>query len=126
MVKICSCPTCGVILSDHTTHCPQCGQYLDGSKFHASGSEAMVVQERIVTYHTKMATVRAIAAYSVSVVFVIVSALPIALAPESRSVAANTVAGALLILAAGIAGFTRFHAKAPGLDIDASHSSPPN
>jgi uncharacterized membrane protein YvbJ len=126
MVKIRYCPSCEVILRDDATHCPSCGQHVDGNKFHASGTEAMAVQERIVIYHAKMATIRAVAAYSVSVIFVVISALLIGFAPESRSVAANIIAGALLILGAGIAGFTRLRAKAPGLDLNAGGRSRSN
>jgi hypothetical protein len=48
-----------------------------------------------------------------------VSAALILFAPEHRTVAANIAAGAFLVLAAGLAGFTRFKASAPGLKIDA-------
>jgi hypothetical protein len=82
--------------------------------------------ERIVNYYNKMNAIRTIAPYVVSVVFAIVGALLILLAPESRSTAANFAAAALLVLAMGIAGFTRFHAKAPGLDINAEKSARSN
>jgi hypothetical protein len=98
--------------------CPKCGASLSG-EFHASGVEAMAVQEKIFLHHDTMVTIRTIAAYGVSVVFVIVGAVLIAFAPDDRTTAANITAGALLVLAAGIAGFTRLNAKVPGLSIQA-------
>ena len=66
------CPICGVALSSDGI-CRSCNQQI-ANEFHASGIEAMAVQEKIVIHHNKMVTVRAIAAYSVSVIFVIVGA----------------------------------------------------
>jgi ABC-type uncharacterized transport system permease subunit len=87
----------------------------DGDEFRASGdTDTMAAHERIVNYRSKMFTIRVIASYCVSVVFVIVVALLIIFAPENRETAVTVTAICLLFLAAGIAGFTSVKAKTPG------------
>ena len=54
----------------------------------------------------------------VSAIFAIIAGALVILTPESRTVAADVVAAAFLVLAAGIAGFTRLRASAPGIKID--------
>ena len=44
-------------------------------------------------------------------------------APESCGVAVNIVAGAFITLSMGIAGYTRFGVKAPGIDLSASRGT---
>jgi hypothetical protein len=88
-------------------------------EFEASGTEAMATQESIVKYHAKMTMLRGVAPYFASVAFAVTAAVLIIYAPESRSTAANIAATALLVLAIGIAGFTRFSAKLPGMSLKA-------
>jgi hypothetical protein len=78
----------------------------------------MDAQVKFVTYQSKMFTTRVLASYGVSAVFAIIGAALIIFAPASREVAANVTSTALLVLAFGIAGFTRFKAKAPGLAVE--------
>jgi len=98
-------------------HCAYCAQIFVDSRFEAHGGEAMTAQTEIVQYHLRMAMIRTVAAYSISAIFAIIAAMIVIFAPESRGVAANLFAGAFLVLALGIAGFTRFLVKAPGLEI---------
>lgn len=79
----------------------------------------MDAQTKILLDYNRAVTTRTIAAYAASVAFAFISAALIVYAPESRSTAANLVAGAFLVLAVGIAGFTRFKAKAPAIEIEA-------
>ena len=86
----------------------------------------MEFPERIVHYHNKIMRMRVIVPYAASVSFALISALLIIYAPESRSTTANIVAGGLLVLAVGVAGFTRFFAKPPGMEIKADNQRLPN
>jgi hypothetical protein len=79
----------------------------------------MDAQVSIVNHHNTMATIRIAAPYGAAVGFAAIAATLIVFAPESRTVAANIVAAALLVSAIGIAGFTRFSAKLPGMQIQA-------
>ena len=117
------CPACGgtgltMGPGGEVLTCTVCGQTFEDRSFYARGEEAMEPQVAIVNYYHKMATLRAIAAYAVSAIFAIIAGALILFAPESRVVAANIIAGAFLVLAAGIAGFTRLKASAPGIKID--------
>jgi hypothetical protein len=78
----------------------------------------MIIQERIISDNNKMVTIRAFAPYLASVAFAAISALLIMFAPTGREVAANIVAASLLVMAMGIAGFTRFSANLPGMKIE--------
>src|SRR5262249_12614250 len=109
------CPTCGVFLRGGSGFSISCDNPIGRDGIRASGAEAMGAQERIVNYHNKMLMVRVVAPYGTSVAFAIIAALLIIFAPESRTVAANTVASIFVVLALGIAGFTRFSAKLPGV-----------
>jgi hypothetical protein len=82
--------------------------------FRARGAEAIKIQESIINYSNKMWMIRTVSSYGASVAFALISALLIIWAPDSRTVAADIVAAALLLLAAGLAGYTRFAAKLPG------------
>lgn len=97
-----------------------CAQAFLPGNFEAKGLDAMAAQERIINYHHRMLTIRTIAAYVTAVIFACIGAVLIVWAPEARNVAANLAAAAMLTLAAGIAGFSHFKAKAPGVDIQAS------
>jgi hypothetical protein len=100
--------------------CPSCAQILTDGEFHAEGEGAMDAQVSIVQYSLKMMTIRKLASYGASLLFLALAAVIIVFGPESRTTAANIVAGALLILALGIAGFTRFRAKGRGYDLSGS------
>jgi hypothetical protein len=94
--------------------------------FVARSAEAMKTQTEIVNYHNKMAMIRVVAPYGASVAFAMIAALLIIFAPDSRTTAANTVAGVFVVLALGIAGFTRFSAKLPGLEFKGDRPSKSN
>jgi len=79
----------------------------------------METQERIVNYYNRTVLIRVIAPYGASVMFALIAAALIIFAPESRTVAANIVAAGLLVLSVAIAGFTRFFAKLPGMELKA-------
>lgn len=115
------CPTCGVMIRSDG-NCQFCTAGASTHEFRAEGEGAMAAQTAIVNQYSRMAAIRAAAPYAASVLFVAIAALLIVFAPESRTVAANMAAAALMILAAGIAGYTRFAAKAPGLEIGADRS----
>jgi hypothetical protein len=104
---------------DNPGRCAYCAQYLPAGHFQAQGVEAMGAQTQIIANYNKAVTVRTIAAYATSVTFAVISAWLIIYAPEQRETAANLVASAFLVLAVGIAGFTRFRAKAPAIEIEA-------
>ena len=70
-----------------------------------------------------MATIRAVVAYVVAAVSAIVAGLLIVFAPEGRDVAANVVAGAFAVLAAGIVGFTWLRVSFPAFRVDAKSSN---
>jgi uncharacterized membrane protein len=86
----------------------------------AQGVDAFGPHERIMNHRQNMTTARTIAAYLASLGFAVIAASLIESAPESRTTAANVAAGSLLILAAGIAGFTSLVAKLPAIDIRTS------
>lgn len=93
---------------------------IDGNRYFVKGTpQEVAAHEKIVGLQIRAATTRLAVPYAASVAFAVIAALLIAFAPESRSVAAYIGAAALLLLAAGIAGFTRFFAKAPGFQIGA-------
>lgn len=102
--------------------CPSCAQIFDGGRFQAGGAGAIDAQVQIVTYQSKMFTIRVVASYGVSALFAMIGSALIIFAPPSREVAANVTSSALLVLAMGMAGFTRFKAKAPGLAIEGGKS----
>jgi hypothetical protein len=116
------CPHCGGDLKDSAIPMSAariaCAQIFGGDEFHATGEAAMVIQERIISDNNKMVTIRAFAPYLASVAFATISALLIMFAPNGRELAANIVAASLLVLAAGIAGFTRFSANLPGIRVE--------
>lgn len=91
--------------------------------FRASGDDAVKIQAAIINHNNRMWMIRTIAPYAAAVAFAAIAAFLIVFAPESRSTAANIVAAALLLLAVGIAGFTRFSAQLPGMKIDAGKGS---
>lgn len=101
--------------------CAVCAQTLSDAHFVAHGADAMLAQTEIVIYHQRMATIRAVAAYGTAIVFAIIAAVIVVFAPESRSTAANIFATAFLVMSAGIAGYTRFSAKVPGMEIKADN-----
>jgi hypothetical protein len=103
--------------------CSFCHQAFAFGEFKASGDGAMEAHSKILGEYNRAVTSRAIAAYAAAVAFAIVSAATILFAPQDRTVAANIIAGAFMALAMGIAGFTRFKAKAPGIEIDADRNS---
>lgn len=105
---------------DKPAHCAFCRGIIPAGQYQAHGPEAMSAQTEIIADTNRAVTTRTLAAYGASVVFALISGALIVFAPESRTAAANLVAGAFLVLAVGIAGFTRFKAKAPGLDIEAA------
>lgn len=129
-----TCPSCARAIEDGEAAanpagqrtCIWCGQNFADGVFFAHGTEAMKHQVAIVNYHHKMEAIKNAVGYGCSALFIAVSSLLIGFAPESRTTAANLVAGALLVIAAGIAGFTRLRAKAPGIDIAASGRSRSN
>jgi hypothetical protein len=96
-----------------------CDVMLQSGHFRALGSEAMDTQAKALLDYHRAITTRTVAAYATSVAFAAISAALIVLAPESRTMAANLIAAAFLVLAVGIAGFTRFKAKAPAMEIEA-------
>lgn len=96
-----------------------CAQEFSEGRFSAHGDGAMDAQARIISEYSRITIVRTIAAYVASLGFATISAALIMFAPEHRGVAANIVAGAFLALAVGLAGFTRFMAKAPAIEIQA-------
>jgi hypothetical protein len=127
ITEVARCPSCGgslALTKYGDAECTRCAQRFDDREFYAHGDDAMAAQVAIVNYYHKMATLRAIASYGASAVFACVAAALIVFAPENRTVGANVVAGAFVILAAGIAGFTRFRAKAPGLDVSGDQARP--
>lgn len=81
--------------------------------------EQMLSRERESTtnYAVRMFTIRTLAAYGVSSVFAVVAAALIIFAPESRTTAANLVAAAFVVLSLGIAGYSRFGIKGPGISV---------
>lgn len=113
------CAYCNVTLDSRVRGgiCPSCQSALDRTQFEAHGAEAMKAQESIVNNHNKHSTIRALVPYAASVAFAAIGAQLIIFAPESRETAANLAAAALLVVAMGIAGFTHFKAKAPGLEV---------
>ena len=118
--KMSSCPMCGgaeIVSREGHLECSRCFQAFGPDHFHAEGDGAMQAQTEIVTNHLKMQTIRSLAAYGIAAFFAVVSAAIVVFAPETREVAANLFAGAFLVLALGIAGFTRFSARAPGVEI---------
>jgi hypothetical protein len=92
----------------------------------AHGSDALGPHERIMIHRQRMAMIGVTAAYTAAVAFAAVAAALIIFASESRALAANIVAATLLILAAGIAGYTRVSAKLPGSEILADKSQRTN
>lgn len=74
-------------------------------------------------HRQKMAMLTVIAAYTASVFFAAIATALIVYAPESRILAANIGAATLLVLAAGIAGFTRLQARFFGAEVRASRKS---
>jgi hypothetical protein len=79
--------------------------------------EQAISRERVAIHSARMFTIRTLSAYGVSSVFAIVGAALIIFAPESRETAANIVAAAFIVLALGIAGYSRFGVSAPGIEV---------
>ncbi|MEM5406352.1 hypothetical protein, partial [Paraburkholderia unamae] len=52
-------------------------------------------------------------------IFAIIAAIIVVFAPASRTTAANIFSAAFMVMASGIAGYTRFAAKAPGIEVAA-------
>lgn len=78
-------------------------------------------------YLARMETVRSAFSYLASVCFMVIASWLIMYAPRGREVAADVISAALLLLAAGIAGFTSFFAKLPeGIEIKADRDSGAN
>ena len=95
------------------------------NRFWASGdARTMSVHERIVRHHENMSAVRTVAGYTASVGSAAIAAGLIMYAPAAREVAANIVAGALLLQSAGVAGFTTLRARAPGIQLEAGGGMP--
>lgn len=120
-VGIGRCPSCGGDISGG--RCVQCWQQFGFGSFEAHGVKAMETQAEILGNYNRAVTIRTIAAYGTSVVFALISAALIVFASEHRETAANLVAGAFLVLAVGIAGFTRFKAKTPAIEIETDGSN---
>lgn len=100
---------------------PGCVAILEGiGESHATGVEAMETQAEIVKFQVRMFTIRTLASYGVAVAFAVIGAVLILFAPATREVATNIVAGLFIVFSMGIAGYTRFGLKAPGIAINAS------
>ena len=91
-------------------------------RFEASGENAIAAQVQIISYHIKMHTVRTVASYAVSGIFAATASLLILYAPQTRKLAANIGAAALLVVSIGISGLTSFRAKLPGIDVEGRNS----
>jgi hypothetical protein len=89
----------------------------------AHGADAMGPHERILIHRQKMAMISTATAYAAAVSFAVIAVSLILFAPESRVLAADIAAATLLVLAAGIGGFTRLSAKMPGSEIRADRKS---
>jgi len=96
----------------------RCEQKFGGAQFSAAGQAAMEAQTKIITDYNRAITMRTLASYATSIGFACISAVLIMFAPEQRTMAANIVAGAFLVMAAGLAGFARLKASAPGLSLE--------
>ncbi|WP_145750995.1 hypothetical protein [Nitrospirillum amazonense] len=83
----------------------------------------MSAQENLVKNYNSHITARIVAPYAASVLFASIAASLIIFAPQSRETAANFSAAALLVVALGIAGFTRFRAKAPGIELSGERTA---
>lgn len=86
--------------------------------FKAEGKEAIQIQEGMIRYVNKMWTIRTVSSYATSVAFSVIGAALIIYAPESRGLAATIVAAGLFAMALGIAGYTHFSARFPGVRIE--------
>lgn len=123
-----ACPDCATEDASrptpHTIRCAYCAQTFQFGRFQAQGADAMEAQAKILADYNQAVTARAFASYSAAVVFALISAAVVIFAPEARSEAATLIAGAFLILAVGVAGFTRFKAKAPTIEFEATGREP--
>ena len=116
------CRSCGgptVAVAREHAICTFCAQQFDLGRFEAHGAEAMAAQVEILKEHNRNRTIQSVAGYAASVGFAAISAVLILFAPADRVIAADLVAAAFLALAVGLAGFTRFKAKAPGVEMSA-------
>ena len=106
-------------------HCAFCHMAITGGvqlESRAEGVEALEAQERLISLQDKTHTLRTMSSYAISAVFAALAFSLIMWAPAIREAAANIAAGSFLILAAGIAGFTRFRASAPTISIEGGRS----
>lgn len=90
------------------------------AEFSASGREAVLAQARVLEQHIRSRTLVQVVAYAVAALFVIVASLLIVLAPDGRETATWIVGGSLLVISAGVAGFTKLGFKTAGMEFEAS------
>jgi hypothetical protein len=121
------CPSCGceAIIRSGWFVCPRCDQSLGPHTFSASGAEAMGPQTAIVTQYIRWDAIRQMVAYGASALFGIIAGLIIVFAPPNNQIVADLVAGAFVVLAAGVAGYTYVRAKTHSIDIVAGQTPTP-
>jgi hypothetical protein len=91
--------------------------------FHTRDIEAVTLQEGIIKYTNKMWTIRTVSSYATSIMFSLIGMVLILFAPNSRQTAATIIAGSLFVVAVGIAGYTRFSARVPGIVMQGERTS---
>jgi hypothetical protein len=87
------------------------GEFVSGGSRYAD-LHGSIVKAYLITHRERIELQYLLCAYLATL-----ATLTIILAPESRVTAAIIIAGAFAILAGGLAGFTYFKARIPGLDV---------
>lgn len=93
------------------------------AEFYASGRDAVIAQAGVTTQHIRSRTLVQIVAYCMASVFVIVASLLIVFAPEGRETATWIVGASLLLISAGVTGFTKLRVETPGMKLEADRGS---
>ncbi|MCO6052322.1 hypothetical protein NGM99_21260 [Mesorhizobium sp. RP14(2022)] len=77
---------------------------------------------KLVAEHIKSQTRMRLGLYTLAALFMIVAALLVVFAPDGRQASTIVVAGALIIVSAGVAGFAALKLKAPAVELTAGNS----
>lgn len=80
------------------------------------GAEAVRVGGEILNQHIRSQTVLKLGLYVLAAVFLVVAALLVVFAPEGREGVTGIIAFALIVVAAGSAGFGTFYFRTSGLE----------
>lgn len=93
-------------------------------KSSAYGKEAVAAQARITSEHIRSKTVAKLCLYALSAFFCVAASYLVVFAPDGREISTWIIAGALIVAAAGSAGFGALAITTP--DFTATFGQGPN